>query len=81
MTCLIPKELEERLAARALERQTTVDQIVSEAISSFLARTEARSAEEHQADRLRTYRELQQALALTPQKAAEWKAAIQDGRR
>ena len=36
MTCSIPDNIEQRLAARAAKRQTTVDQLVLEALSWYL---------------------------------------------
>jgi hypothetical protein len=36
MTCLIPHDIEQRLAARAAKRQTTVDQLVIEALHWYL---------------------------------------------
>jgi len=36
MTCIIPTDIEQQLAARASKRQTTVDQLVLEALSWYL---------------------------------------------
>jgi hypothetical protein len=36
MTCSIPSDIEQRLAARAAKRQTTVDQLVLEALNWYL---------------------------------------------
>ena len=35
MTCAIPSEIEQRLAARAAKRQTTIDQVVLEALTWY----------------------------------------------
>ena len=36
MTCSIPLDIEQQLAARAAKRQTTVDQLVLEALNWYL---------------------------------------------
>jgi hypothetical protein len=80
MNCTISQELEEQLAAEAVQRHTTVDRIVEEAVKEYLAKntdfTELSSDE-----RLAAFRELQRSLGLTKESAQAWIRTIREGRR
>jgi hypothetical protein len=92
VTCTIPVELEQRLAAQAAKQQTTVDKLVAEALSSYLSvesqphikdadRAIDKSNVVTAEKQLSAFSELQKAVSLTPQAAELWKQQILEARR
>jgi hypothetical protein len=57
VTCSIPHDIEQRLAARAAKRQTSVDQLVLEALSWYL------HVEEDTLDELGAWQEIRDEAA------------------
>jgi hypothetical protein len=57
VTCSIPRDIEQRLAARAAKRQTTVDQLVLEALNWYL------HVEEDTLDELAAWQEIRDEAA------------------
>jgi hypothetical protein len=57
MTCSIPADIEQQLAARAIKRQTTVDQLVLEALNWYLG------VEEETLDELAAWQEIRDEAA------------------
>jgi plasmid stability protein len=57
MTCVIPSDIEQRLAARAAKRQTTIDEVVREALTWYLG------VEEETFDELTAWQEIRDEAA------------------
>jgi hypothetical protein len=82
MTCFIPDDVERELAARANERQTTTEVLVVEALTWYLRSAPKERPETLSgAEAVNLFRQLQQNVAVTPQSAADWKAALAESRR
>ena len=82
MTCVIPSDIEQRLAARAAQRQTTTEQLVVEALTWYLQQDQTARPEVPAAEgAVHIFRQLQQAAGVTVESAAPWKDAIKLTRR